>query len=80
MEVALSVEESTALQQALRSYISDLRMEIVDTDNPEFRRGLRHERETLEAVVAKLDDAAASSEERDAEGRVIVRLVSVWLD
>ena len=78
MDIELTVEESTALQNALRSYNSDLRMEIVGTDNAEFRRDLRSERTTLESVVSKLDAAAASSSERDAEGRVIVRMVGIW--
>ncbi len=78
MDIELTVDESTALQNALRSYNSDLRMEIVGTDNAEFRRDLRAERTTLESVVSKLDAAAASSSERDAEGRVIVRMVGIW--
>jgi len=79
MDVELTVEESSALQKALRSYTSELRMEIADTDNAEFRRGLRHEREVLEGVIAKLDDAASTSAHLDEEGRVVVRIVSVWL-
>jgi hypothetical protein len=57
MEIHLSPEESDALRSSLRSYISDLRMEIVDTDNPEFRRLLRGERTVLESVLSRLDDA-----------------------
>ena len=78
MDIELTAEESTALQNALRSYNSDLRMEIVGTDNAGFRRDLRAERTTLESVVSKLDAAAASSSERDVHGRVIVRMVGVW--
>jgi len=78
MEVALTEEESSVLQQALRSYLSDLRMEISDTDNRAFRQGLRHERETLESVFAKLDEASRSSELRDDSGQGFVRMVSVW--
>jgi hypothetical protein len=59
MEIHLSPEESAALGAALRSYVSDLRMEIVDTDNPQFRRVLRGERTVLESVIARLDDADA---------------------
>jgi len=78
MEITLTAEETAALQSALRSYSSDLRMEIVDTDNAEFRHGLRAERATLDSVIAKLDAAAKSSEQRDAEGRVIVRMIGIW--
>jgi hypothetical protein len=78
MHVELTVEESNALRQAVERYCSDLRMEIVDTDNPEFRRGLRTERSLLESVLAKLDAGVAGSDERDSDGRVVVRVVSVW--
>jgi hypothetical protein len=76
--VSFSAEESSALRNALSSYCSDLRMEIADTDNPAFRRQLRHERELLESVLAKLESGAAQSQERDDAGRVVVRVVSVW--
>lgn len=78
MEIVLSSEESEALQQALKTYCRELRMEIRDTDNPEFRRGLKHERELLEHVVQKLDAAATESELSDTEGRMVVRVISVW--
>jgi hypothetical protein len=78
MEIELTTEESAALQQALRVYNSDLRMEIVGTDNPGFRQDLRAERTTLESVIAKLDAATAASDLRDDQGRVIVRMVGIW--
>jgi hypothetical protein len=55
VDVALTEEESAALQQALRSYLSELRSEISQTDNARFRATLKHEREVLESVVTKLD-------------------------
>jgi hypothetical protein len=78
MEIELTAEESPALQKALRTYSSDLRMEIAATDNAAYRTELREERATLESVVSKLNEAAKASNQRDAEGRVVVRLVSVW--
>lgn len=54
MDVELSQDESEAVQKALRSYLSDLRMEITDTDNPEYKRELREERGNLEAAITKL--------------------------
>jgi hypothetical protein len=59
MDVELTAEESAAVNAALRSYVSDLRMEITDTDNPEYRRTLRAERAALESALAKLDKTAA---------------------
>jgi hypothetical protein len=78
MEIEFTAEESAALQKALRSYNSDLRMEISGTDNPGYRSDLRAERATLDAVIEKLDVAAKESTQRDAEGRVVIRMVSVW--
>jgi hypothetical protein len=78
MEIELTAEESSALKKALSTYSSDLRMEISATDNATYRSELRDERATLESVVAKLDAAAKESDQRDAQGRVVVRLVSVW--
>ena len=78
MEIELTAEESAALQHALRSYSSDLRMEIVGTDNASFRNDLRAERTTLESVIGKLDEAVKASDQRDQEGRVVVRMVSIW--
>jgi len=78
MEVTLTTEESGALHQALRTYLSDLRMEIGDTHDRKFREGLREERATLEQVVAKLDAACVGTELRDEEGREVVRLVTLW--
>ena len=76
--VSFTAEESSALRNALSSYCSDLRMEIADTDNPSFRRQLKQERELLESVLAKLETGAAQSQEHDDEGRVVVRVMSIW--
>lgn len=76
VDVTLTEEESRSLQQALRSYLSDLRMEISDTDNRKFRDGLREERRALESVVEKLDSASAGSSKDGGPG--VVRMLSVW--
>ena len=78
MEVVLTEEESAALQDALRSYLSDLRMEIADTDDRRFRDGLKRERTVLESVVEKLDANRGSSDLRDDQGREVIRLVTWW--
>ena len=78
MDVALTEEESSALQQALRTYLSELQMEIADTDDHDFKNGLKHERTVLESVVGRLDATRGASEMRDGEGREVVRLVTLW--
>jgi hypothetical protein len=75
MDVELTPEESEAVRKALRSYLSDLRMEITDTDNPEYRRTLREERAALESAVSKLggttttDGSAAANPARSRRAR-----------
>jgi len=74
MDLHLDAEESAAILAALRSYTSDLRMEIVDTDNAAYKRDLKHQRDVLERALTKLDDAAAG-----ADGEVTeVRFIAVW--
>ena len=78
MEVALTERESSVLQQALHSYLSELRDEISHTDDREFRAGLKQERETLERIFQKLEEASVATELRDDSGVAVVRLVSLW--
>lgn len=78
MEVSLTPEESAVVRKALRSYLSDLRAEIVDTDNPSYKRGLREERASLEAAVAKLDDASRGQDPVTVTAARTVRIVDMW--
>lgn len=50
----LSSEEAYVLHEALDSYLSDLRMEIADTDRQDFRDQLKHRKEILERVNGAL--------------------------
>jgi hypothetical protein len=54
MNVELSETEVELVAKILTNYLSDLRMEIADTDNPDFRRGLRAEEESLRSILARL--------------------------
>lgn len=54
VHMELTPEEGKALKHALECYLSDLRMEIVDTDNQDFRDGLKQEKHLLEQVVTKI--------------------------
>jgi hypothetical protein len=76
MNVSLTVEESDAVRKALRSYLSDLRAEIVDTDNAEYKRDLRSERAALEAAIAKLDQGSPSRV--DPTAGAAVKVVELW--
>jgi hypothetical protein len=78
MDVTLSDQESAAIQHALRTYLTDLHSEIHNTDDRHFKDGLKDEQEVLEAALAKLADARGRSELRDADGREVVRLITLW--
>ena len=58
MELSFDLEEAALLREVVATYLSDLRMEIVDTDNAAFRRDLRTRERILRAVQARLDDAS----------------------
>jgi len=55
----LTEEESAILKRSLELFLSDVRMEICDTDSADFREGLKKEKSTLEHVIAQLGGAAA---------------------
>lgn len=54
IDVELTPEERGHLAEALESYLSDLRMEIADTDSYDFRQGLKRRKETLQKVLGAL--------------------------
>lgn len=55
MELRISDDEAEALRQALESYLSDLRMEITDTERLVMRRRLKADAELLSALKRRLD-------------------------
>ena len=50
----LTPEQAETLKEALTSYVSDLRMEIADTDNHDFRESLKQKEATLKEILAML--------------------------
>jgi hypothetical protein len=54
VHLELTPEEAEVLAEALTSYLSDLRMEIADTDRMDFREGLKAQKEVLNKVVEAL--------------------------
>jgi hypothetical protein len=61
-QIILTREEATILKGALSSYVSDLRMEIADTDSWDFRQPLKHEEVVLKKLMEQLDGELAASE------------------
>jgi hypothetical protein len=53
----LTSEEVEKLRFVLESYLSDLRMEIRDTDSRDFRTGLKEREAFLKKLLQQLDGA-----------------------
>ncbi len=50
-----SQQEIDMLNKIVKSYLSELRMEIADTDQSSFKNGLRKEEELLNKLIEKLN-------------------------
>jgi hypothetical protein len=59
MQIELSEAQGAELQRLLESALGDLSSEIADTDNAEYRQGLRDRRSVLESVLSQLDNPPA---------------------
>jgi hypothetical protein len=53
----LTKEENDILATVLESYLSDLRMEIADTDSMDFRESLKKRKDVLKKVLETLKQA-----------------------
>jgi hypothetical protein len=61
-QITLTQEEATTLRGALSSYVSDLRMEIRDTDSWQFRQNLKREAVLLKKLLEQLEAELALAE------------------
>ena len=52
--LTLSSDEAEMLREVLASYLSDLRMEIADTDQKDFRDGLKAKEDLLKGLIDRL--------------------------
>ena len=59
MELHLDPDEASVLEEMLVHEISDLRSEIVGTDNPSFRRGLKSRRESVARILERMHTVPA---------------------
>ncbi|MHB1417692.1 MAG: hypothetical protein ACYC1C_20790 [Chloroflexota bacterium] len=55
MELKLNTEEARLLKQVLTDYLSDLRMEVAETENFDMRQDLKANEAMLKSVVDRLD-------------------------
>ncbi len=59
IELDLDEEEASILKMVLESYLSDLRMEIADTDSYDFRQMLKQRKAVLIKVIESLAKQAS---------------------
>ena len=55
MELRLTAVEEQTLQRILTNYLGDLRMEIADTENYEYKEGLKDDEEAIKSILTKLE-------------------------
>ena len=59
-QITLTQEEAATLREVLSSYVSDLRMEVADTDSSQFRENLKREEALLKKLLQQLDAELAA--------------------
>jgi ABC-type anion transport system duplicated permease subunit len=59
MELALQPAEVALLRRILTNYLSDLRMEIADTERYDLRQELKRDEEMIKRLLARLAQLAA---------------------
>ncbi|HOW33173.1 MAG TPA: hypothetical protein PLN32_01810 [Methanoregulaceae archaeon] len=52
--LTLTKEEVSILKNVLTEYLSDLRMEVADTDKQDFRNHLKKKEETIKEILGTL--------------------------
>ncbi|HZP57749.1 MAG TPA: hypothetical protein VFC53_09385 [Dehalococcoidia bacterium] len=59
MDLTLERNEIDVLHRVLTQYLSDLRMEVRDTEDYDFRQRLKREEETVKAILDRLGSVPA---------------------
>jgi len=54
VKIEVTPEEAEELRAILENYLSDLRMEIVDTDSPDYRDMLKKRRDFMARLISQL--------------------------
>ena len=55
MDLTLTTDEISLLRRILENYLSDLRMEIVDTEKYELRQEMKHDDATIKSLLKRLE-------------------------
>jgi hypothetical protein len=57
MDLTFSAEDFELLKTVLERYVSNLRMEIADTDNLDWRKSMHADEDRAKAILARLEGA-----------------------
>lgn len=57
MSTGFTSEEMSVLVEVLKEYLTDLRSEILDTDDFKYRQVLKQREEALKDILGKLEQA-----------------------
>jgi hypothetical protein len=66
-QLTMTQAEIGTLREILSSFLSDLRMEIADTDSMSFREGLKRQEDLLKKLLDQLDAGLASPDASTGE-------------
>ncbi len=61
MNSGFTQDEMTVLEEVIKEYLTELRMEIADTSDYDFRQALKKKAETLQVILGKLEKAKVSA-------------------
>ena len=61
IQIDLTADERATLRTVLESYLSDLRMEIADTDAMDFREMLKERKQVIQKVLDVLGGSPGAS-------------------
>jgi hypothetical protein len=76
MELHLDEGEAHLLREVLTSYMKELRGEIIDTDNAEYKRTLRRERDSLDAIAGRLAHSPTADEPMITR---VLQVNAIWI-
>ena len=55
MNSGFTVQELAALQEVIKEYLTELRTEIDETEEPDIREILKKKEENLSSIIAKIE-------------------------
>jgi hypothetical protein len=61
MNTGFTHDEMAVLEEVIKEYLTELRMEIADTEDYDFRQNLKKKAETLQVILGKLEKAKVSA-------------------